>query len=235
VFWNWDQQSADAINRWARRAPGGHVAVVGGDPWRELWQQEAGELVRTSQELVERRKRGIGGEHHNQVTLSSQGDAVPHAVLEAMRASPPGWRYWVRLHQVNQAARRAEATRVLGPLGVDLELMEFATEAPLPALLRALDAHLTVSLSTVISEAAAFGLGSVACGGEAAAFFRQESAAGMLVVAQTPGEILSGLGSFLAAGRRAVEPSPARAFELLRRLLEGRIAPPGALAAGAPA
>jgi hypothetical protein len=57
----------------------------------------------------------------------------------------------------------------------------------------------------------------------------------MLVVAQTPGEILSGLGSFLAAGRRAVEPSPARAFELLRRLLEGRIAPPGALAAGAPA
>jgi hypothetical protein len=221
VFWSWDAGSAAAINRWARCAPDRHVAVLGGDPWREMWLDESSELVRRADELIEDRKRAAAGERHILVTLTSQGDVVPAAVLEAVRLSPPTWRYWFRLHHVDQAARRVEAARCLGPLGVDLGLMEFATEAPLHALLRRLDCHVTVSLSTVVTEAAALGVPSVACGMEAADFFPDEMSAGMLVVAGTSAEILAALHRLLAQGRRPVSRSASHAPDTLRRLLDG--------------
>ncbi|MBA3892736.1 MAG: hypothetical protein H0X69_03430 [Gemmatimonadales bacterium] len=221
IFWNWDEESAAAINRWALRAPDRHAAVVGGDPWREMWMNDDSDLVRRSFDLIENRKRAAGGDRHILVTLSSQGDAVPSAVLEAVRRSPPDWRYWFRLHQVDQSARRVEAARLLAPLGVDLGLMEFATEAPLHALLRRLDCHLTVSLSTVVAEAAAHGLPSVACGEEAAAFFRVELSAGLLTVASTPAEILAALHRFLGQGRRRLTPGTSKASAVLQRLLDG--------------
>jgi hypothetical protein len=234
VFWSWDQQSAAAINRWAVLAPGRHVAVVGGDPWREMWLNEGSELTRSSHDLIEERKRASGGDHHILVTLSSQGDIVPAAVLEAVRSSPPSWRYWFRLHQVNQSARRAEAAALLGRIGGDPSLMEFATEMPLHALLRSLDCHLTVSLSTVVSEAAAHGLPSVACGREAADFFGEEMSTGMLVVAETSADILAALQSLLVLGRRPVEPRPFRAPATLQRLLSGAPAPASPAATLAP-
>lgn len=221
IFWNWDEESAAAINRWALRAPDRHAAVVGGDPWREMWMNDDSDLVRRSFDLIENRKRAAGGDRHILVTLSSQGDVVPSAVLEAVRRSPPDWRYWFRLHQVDQSARRVEAARLLAPLGVDLGLMEFATEAPLHALLRRLDCHLTVSLSTVVAEAAAHGLPSVACGEEAAAFFRVELSAGLLAVASTPAEILAALHRFLGQGRRRLSPGASKASAVLQRLLDG--------------
>jgi len=224
VFWSWDEQSAAAINRWAVRAPGRHLAVVGGDPWREMWLNESSELARSSRDLIEKRKRAAGGDRHILVTLSSQGDAVPAAVLEAVRSSPPTWRYWFRLHHVDQSARWAEAARLLGRFGGDPSLMEFATEMPLHALLRCLDCHLTVSLSTVVSEAAAHGLPSVACGREAADFFGEEISAGMLVVAETSADILAALQRLLVVGRRPVDAGPVRAPATLRRLLDGDLA-----------
>lgn len=221
VFWSWDQESAAAINRWALCEPDRHVAVVGGDPWREMWLDEGSELVRSTGELIEERKRAVAGERHILVTLSSQGDIVPPAVGDAVRLSPPSWRYWFRLHHVDQAARRIEAARLLGPLGVDLGLMGFATEMPLHALLRHLDCHLTVSLSTVVAEAAALGVPSVACGMEAPDFFPGEMAADMLVVAGTSAEILAALHHLLARGRRPLNRSARQAPAVLQRLLDG--------------
>jgi hypothetical protein len=225
VFWNWDEQSAAAINRWAARAPGRHVAVVGGDPWREMWLNESSKLARTSRDLIEDRKRAVGGDRHILVTLSSQGEVIPAPVVDAVRLSPPSWRYWFRLHHVDQSARWAQAARLLGRSSGDLALMEFATEMPLHALLRCLDCHLTVSLSTVISEAAAHGLSSVACASEATDFFREEMSAGMLVVAGTSADILAGLQHLLVLGRRPVDPGNFRAPATLQRLLEGALAP----------
>ncbi len=190
-----------------------------------MWLDEGSDLARVTGERIEQRKRAVGGEHHILITLSSQGDAVPAAVLEAVRASPPTWRFWFRLHPVDQAARRAEAQRLLGPLGVDLGLLDFATEVPLHALLARMDGHLTVSLSTVVTEAAAHGIPSIACGKEAPDFFRDEMEAGMLVVAETATEILAALRHFLPQGRRPVRPRPPRAPDTIRRLLSGDFAP----------
>ena len=221
VFWSWDEESAAAINRWAVCAPDRHVAMVGGDPWREMWLDDGSELAQSAGELIEERKRAVAGERHILVTLSSRGDIVPAAVLDAVRSSPPNWRYWFRLHQVDQAARRLEAARALGPLGVDLELMAFATEAPLHALLRHLDCHITVSLSTVVTEAAALGVLSIACGREAPDYYPAEMAAGMLLVATTPSEVLAALHRVLGTGRRPVMAERPRAPAAMLRLLAG--------------
>ena len=221
VFWIWDRQSADTINGWGGQAPGRHVAVVGGDPWRDMWLDESSATMRAACDLVERRKREAGGEHHVLVTLSSKGPIVPPPVLEAVRASPSSWRYWFRLHQVDQAARRAAAIPLLRVAGADPSLMEFATEAPLHAMLRTLDCHVTASLSTVVLEAAAHGLPSVACQGEAADLFSDVIADGMLEVALSSAAVIDALRRFLAAGRRPVEREPVRVGAVLQWLLEG--------------
>ena len=57
VFWSWDEDSAAAINRWAACAPDAHVAIVGGDPWREMWLDESSDQARRTGGLIEQRKR----------------------------------------------------------------------------------------------------------------------------------------------------------------------------------
>ena len=219
VFWVWDEESKSAINRWAACAPGRHLAINGGDPWREMWMDDETELSRGTDRLIVERQRATRGERHILVTLSSLGEVVPEAVFQAVRSSPAGWCYWFRLHPVNQAERLAEAKQVLGPLGVSLDLMEFATEAPLHGLLRHMDCHLSAGLSTVITEAAAQGVPSVACGVEAPDFYHAETAAGMLLVAATPAEILAGLERLLAMGRKPVVAEPPRGPATMERLL----------------
>ena len=221
VFWSWDEESAAAINRWAVCAPGRHAAINGGDPWREMWMDDGSELSRRTDLLIAERKRAFGAERHILVTLSSQGDAVPPAVLEAVRTSPPSWAYWFRMHPVNQSARWVEAERFLGPLGIDLELMGFATEMPLHALLRRMDCHLSVGLSTVVTEAAAHGIPSIACGREAPDFYRAEVETGMLLVATTASDILEALRRLLDEGRRPGTAEQPRARAAMRRLLDG--------------
>jgi hypothetical protein len=225
VFWSWDEQSAAAINRWAGETACRHVAIVGGDPWREMWTNGAGELARRVDERIRERMRAAGGDRHILVTLSSQGEVVPSELVAAMRASPADWRYWFRLHPVNQAKRQADARRILGPLGVDPRLTQFATEAPLHALLGRMDCHLSVSLSTVISEAAAFGVPSVAIGREAPDFYRAELSTGMLAAATTGPEVLEAIRRQLQRGRSGPAQKGFRALETMRRLLQGKLPP----------
>ena len=219
IFWCWDEQSAAAINRWAVCAPGRHVAINGGDPWREMWMEPGTPSSRRADQLVQERRQHTGGEKHILVTLSSQGPAVPAEILEAVRRSPPGWRYWFRLHPVNQAARGRDARQGLAAIGVDSALLEFATETPLHSLLRHMDCHLSVSLSTVVTEAAAHGVPSVACGREATDFYRAETESGMLLVATTASDILAALHRLLGERRRPVVAETPRGPAALAQLL----------------
>jgi hypothetical protein len=223
LFWNWDEESAAAISRWAALAPDHHVAIHGGDPWREQGIAGLGESDRRVERLIEERKLASGAERHILVTLTSQGDAVPAAVLEAVRSSPSTWCFWFRLHPVDQAARKKEARRMLAPLGVDLGLMDFATEAPLHALLRQMDAHFSVGHSTVVTEAAAHGVPSIASGPQAANYYRAELATGMLLMATTPAEMVGALERILAMGRQPAVAEPPRAARTMVRLLAGEL------------
>jgi hypothetical protein len=225
VFWSWDDESAAAINRWASLAPDRHVAIVGGDPWREKTMDRESESSRRTDRLVEERMRASGAERHILVTLTSTGEAVPAAVQAVVRSAPPNWCFWFRLHPVGQAERRKDARRVLAPLGVEVGSIEFATETPLHALLRRMDAHLSVGQSTVVAEAAMHGVPSVATSPGAVNAYRAEVAAGLLQTGTTATEMAAALERMLSAGRRQPAPERPRAPAAMRQLLEGDFAP----------
>ena len=226
VFWNWDEPSAATINRWAMLAPDHHVAIVGGDPWREKGMETGSEWSRSTDQLIQDRMRATGAERHILVTLTSTGEAVPSEVVDTVRAAPRTWCFWFRLHPVGQAERMKEAKRLLGPLGLDLRLVEFATETPLHALLRRMDAHLSVGQSTVVAEAAVHGVPSVATSPGAAEAYRAEAAAGLLLTAATADDLLAALRRLLSAGRLPAEPERPRAGDAMQRLLEGDLSHP---------
>ncbi len=225
VFWNWDEESAAAINRWAMLAPERHMAIVGGDPWREKTMDLESESSRRTERLIEERMRGMRAERHILVTLTSTGEAVPSEVRAVVRSAPSEWSFWFRLHPVGQAERMKDAKRVLGPLGVDPGLIEFATETPLHALLSRMDAHLSVGQSTVVAEAAVHGVPSVATSPGATEAYRAEAAAGLLLTATTATEMLTALQQTLSEGRRPATPERPRAPAAMRRLLEGDSSP----------
>jgi hypothetical protein len=88
VFWSWDERSAAALNQWTRLAPDRHVAIVGGDPWREKTIDLESESSRRTDRLIEERMRASGGERHILVTLTSTGEAVPGAIQTVVRSAP---------------------------------------------------------------------------------------------------------------------------------------------------
>jgi hypothetical protein len=118
-----------------------------------------------------------------------------------------------------------EAKRMLGVLGLDLGLLEFATEAPLHALLCRMDGHLSVGQSTVVAEAAVHGVPSVATSRQAPDAYPTEAAAGLLLTATTADEMLEALHRSLGGGRRPVTTGRPRAAAAMQRLLSGDLAP----------
>ena len=111
------------------------------------------------------------------------------------------------------------------PLGLDLRLLEFATEVPLHPLLRRMDGHLSVGQSTVVAEAAVHGVPSVATSRQAPDAYPAEAAAGLLLTGTTPDELLSALHRILGAGRQPVTPEQPRAAATMQRLLAGDLSP----------
>ena len=219
VFWCWDQASADEVGQWTCRAPAAHVALLGGDPWREMWTQADDPLVRAIHREIEDRKRALGGARHVLVTLSSNGEVVPAPILEAICGAPPDWRFWIRLHPVDQAPRRREATRVLARHGLSIELMDHATTLPLHALLRHVDCHVSAGLSTVIKEAEEAGVGSVAIAADARDLFAAEVARGTLVVAESGEELLAAIHGQISRRASTVGDAMPDGIEAMRRLL----------------
>jgi hypothetical protein len=202
VFWTWDQTSAQAIQSWASGASAAHSVVVGGDPWLDMWLSSENRLAATLRADLQARRHAVGGTKHILVTLSSVEEILPEVVAGAVRKSPPDWRWWFRMHPVHLARRRKQARAVVESLGGDADLMDFATEVPLFALLQVMDAHVTVGSSTVVQQAAAIGVPSVGCTPAVADLFAAEIARDMLRVATTTDALLLALGELVTRPRR---------------------------------
>lgn len=231
AWWSWDRESADAILEWATQAPLAHTAVVGGDPWRDMWLFGNSDVARRASAEARTRVAPSPGSHHILVTLSSNREILPATVFEAVRQSPPAWRWWFRMHPVNQTTRRTMTEAVLRSIGQDPSRMRWATEVPLYALLPLMNCHVTVGLSTVVREAAALGVPSVACMSEAADFYAPEIAHGLARVALTTTAMISAIETSLALPReqpsaRQVDPERALDALLALRVLGDPGAPP---------
>jgi hypothetical protein len=110
---------------------------------------------------------------------------------QILRRSPPDWTWWVRLHPSMERERRAIRAWCASQIEARVDVDE-ATDLPLPLLLRAADVHLTRN-STVVQEATAAGLPSVALDRRALEMYPDDAGTGWMVVAEDPAEALAAL------------------------------------------
>lgn len=168
AFLVWDEESADVIRSWAR--PGGPTAHVIGNRWLSRFAEARPDdgLVHSAIERFSAASPAIADKPAILVTLSWGTVDIPNgfmteALCNVIRQTANQYRWMVRLHpnQINGFATD-EGERF--PSFQERELKgavdwQAATQAPLPAVLRATDLHICWNSSSCI-EAAALGIRS---------------------------------------------------------------------------
>jgi hypothetical protein len=192
IFWCWSDSEAAVIRRWSDRSNGSHGTVVGGNPWLTVWQAGKDAFIAAHLERVRLMKERDSFKREVLVTLQyGLSDAsVLKPLLRAMRAAPPDWRWWIRLHPV-MLAERERIRDVFSVLGRPVEL-DSATDMPLYALLPYMDSHVTHS-SSVVLEAEAYGVPSIIFSHYGMELFPDQIHRGMAVAAYTPERIVETL------------------------------------------
>jgi hypothetical protein len=225
-YWCWDAESAAAVNAWAhpRGLPGG---VVGGNPWRDRWLDDTSESSAALHQQLRDLRQRAGANLHVLVTLDPTGDVIPTVLLDTLRRAPRDWSVWLRLHPVNQAQRLPEAERLVADLPVVSVPVATASSVPLHALLSHVDVHVTACWSSVIGEAAAAGISSVACHERADEVFPDLAADGRLVVSRSADAILKAVEA--QAKRRSTvvrsTGSPSVSVAAMNHVLHGGMVP----------
>ncbi len=216
-FWLWSTWEQDVVARWATGT--GHAAVVGGNPWLDVWGDGAAWPGAIAASKAARDLRAqAAGRPVALVTLQYglvDGDQLD-PLVELVRSDATRFVFWVRLHPLMLDRREAVRAR-LAAAGVRVEL-DVCTDLPLHAVLPYADVHLTHSSSTAI-EAAQFGLRTVLTSDYGAELFTPLIDAGSVVVETGPTAALASTLSRLATDRSAEAagtlPGPDAAFERL--------------------
>lgn len=182
-FWCWGEEEARSINAWASAAPGRHVAFRGGNPCLEIYGRDG----RSIADRLTERAVGVRPEVRVLYTLQA-AYALPDFVLEAMRRSPPGWSWWLRVHPQYWETREPirDSLRAAGLSGF---VIDEASDFPLVSVLSASDVHVTDFSSSVL-EAADLGVPSVVVSDRGRQFFAPQIASGVAVHAETADDLL---------------------------------------------
>ena len=152
VCWVWGPYGADSHGRNLGSLPGAPRAVVGGCSWLNDWL--GGDMIppvpaaRAFYGELERFERRI------LLTWSPVPEAPPPLLLDAMRRSPPSWRWLLRLHPLGKSLLEP-MKQLFAREGIHGVELEHSTGLPLYALLRRCTHHVT-RLSTVVFEGLAF-------------------------------------------------------------------------------
>jgi predicted glycosyltransferase len=126
---------------------------------------------------------------------------LPDWVFDAIDASPRSWNWLIRLHP-RQTQQRAEIEREFeGRCHSASYVIETANDGLLPTLLTAADVHVTYS-STVVLEAAAFGVPSVVLSQDAKQMYEPLFRSGHVVLAESKETLLQ---QIIRQANRSVE------------------------------
>lgn len=215
-FWCWSERDAGPVSGWPAAAARRHRPLVGGHPWAAFWQH-AGPLA----DEFRKRIAAIKGSGPNLLLTLSWSSGLTEAHRQVLTASPADWTWWVRLHPSMETERR-EIRRWCEQHGAGRIRVDEPTDLPLPLLLQESDVHVTRN-STVIQEAAACGLPSVAIDRRAEEMYGHELESGWAVLAESTAEILAAIeaqrGAAARLPRRATYPSHGRMAEVLLDLV----------------
>jgi len=158
VFLNWDEKDAESINKWSKNNSH-HKALVGGNPWVDMWKDENFEFNNFFDKKIDLIKSKIKQDTHILVTLQQETLADPEWLIDLIKKSPENCFWWIRLHQ-SMLSDMDKMKKILQETGQDNYELNTATDFPLFSLLRNVDVHVTM-YSTCIIEAKNFGIPSV--------------------------------------------------------------------------
>jgi hypothetical protein len=188
MFWCWSDEEARAIRRWSAPLGGTHLPFVGGNLWLETWLRGDAEVVSRYDEKILGIKRHHTKRGHVLLTLP-WGVAWPEVErqLTLVGSSNRDFVWWVRLHPA-ATCERERVRELLSTRAASCSFeLDAATDMPLYALLRHMDAHVTHCSSTVL-EAREFGLRSIISSEYGGDLFRDEIAQGWGVLAVEPAQ-----------------------------------------------
>jgi hypothetical protein len=162
-----------------------------------MWMTGTDEIVERYDAEILAIRNAAAADVHILLTLGFHEDLIPGRVLDALRRSPSTWCYWVRPHPVNQRRRLAQTESILRQAEVRHIDPRRVAAMPLFGILRQIDCHITVNISSVILEAEDFGVPSVACGPMAIEYYPEQIRRETLRVALETDEILAAVKSQL--------------------------------------
>lgn len=177
-FWSWSSEEAEVISEWSAPRTTRHRAIVGGNPWLGSWLSADGPAVKKCDAQIGELQRQAPARRHVLVTLQFglAFETFLQPLAELARRAGPEWRWWIRLHPAILDLG-PEIRRRLNDCGMTTFDLDNASSLPLYALLRHMDLHMTYS-SSVVLEAAAFGVPSFVCGTAGEELFPQQVLSG---------------------------------------------------------
>lgn len=219
-FWVWSNDEAQAIDAW-RTGCSCHAPRIIGNLWQQRWLGGGDPIVERYVALAREARRVDVPQALVSLSWGLADEETDKIIRAAKRCGDRvGW--WWRLHPL-QAHLWRDFARRLVQAGLDASGVQQATELPLHALLRAADVTLAHS-STVVQEAALFGVPSVVTSDYGAELHAKLLAGGQALLATSDAAIADAVQRLLQHG--PVAPSTAAADDGLERALDAWEATP---------
>ena len=214
AFWTWSPAEAAAISCW-HDGPGRRSLHGGHSQLAPFLDDESPETARWDAQFA---AVGNPGPFDREILVALQPiggrRAVWRALARQIEVSPASWRWWIRRHPSSSRAQDTEHAALLALDRPNL-MVDEAEELPLPALLRHMDAVVSLASGAAV-EAAAFGVPALFLDEEARGAFGRLIEHGEAEVLGPP-DVVARIAA-LPAQRRARAESPPPIDESLERL-----------------
>lgn len=158
VFWSWTEEDAAAIESWSGKLKSPwHRSIHGGHPQLPAWFDDSDPHTRAFDERIGVLRARAPADREILVALQAIGghEDLWNELAGLIERAPSTWRWWLR----HRGATLGGGDHVgrLSAMRRPNVLIEEATSFPLPALLRHMDALISIRSGAAI-EAAMFGL-----------------------------------------------------------------------------
>lgn len=174
-FWLWSEHEVAIVNGWSVDE---HRAILGSNLWLDRWTQSSDPLIQKSDRLIE---KGLAAQRRRTVLVTLQSGFAERERLQLLAdtaEATPELTWWIRCHPVMSKTEKLTTYDVFRRI-CSRSFIDEISELPLYALLRHTDVHLTHN-SSVVREAAAFGLPSVVTDASASEMYPDLLAQGFL-------------------------------------------------------
>ena len=162
VFWTWTQADAAAIETWTRRLKRPwHRSIHGGHPQLSTWFDDNHPETRAADARISEIREAAPAEREILVTLQvlTGYEDEWKALAGFIEASPPRWRWWLRLHP-NTSDPEDRGMGRIPALRRPNVVMDLPSSLPLPAVLRQMDVLVTATSGAAV-DASMFGVRSL--------------------------------------------------------------------------